>query len=124
MAPQPTPLHTDPYAQAARRLQEAEERLDRAVLEVHASSAELAAARAAVARVERQGRGRETAGAPARLAYRVTELAKQLGVSADYIERAINSGELPTFKANRDSAYGARLILHRDVEAWLARGRQ
>lgn len=49
-----------------------------------------------------------------RLAYSISEVASGLGVSTRTVERAIQSGSLPTRKIGR-----RRIILYTDLGAWL-----
>lgn len=91
----------------------AEERFNRAVVELHAAAAELQAAmlarfRSAPAAQQKRPEERR------RMAYRVGEVAKLLGVSVEHVTRAIERREL---KARHMG--GALLVLAGDLEAYL-----
>lgn len=54
-----------------------------------------------------------------RLAYRIEEVAKLIGVSEMSVRRAIDRGDLQAVSMDRRANTGVRLVRASDLEAWL-----
>lgn len=103
---------------ARDRLTAARERFTRAVTEVQTAATELHAAELELVKdVAADGPARRWAEGENghRLAYRITEVAKLLGVSVEHVNRRIEKRELRTVHMG-----DAVLILAGDLEAYLA----
>lgn len=97
------------------RFEAAQERLRLAVTEVHAAASEVQYAQYLVQREQNKKPDREHDGA---IAYRISEVAKKIGLSRDMVKKEISKGALPTVRVGT-----AVLILHSDLMTYLKQRR-
>ena len=98
----------------AERERAAEERFNRAAAEVHAALSELQAAKLARPRGAANGRQQHGVEVPRQMAYRIRDVAAQLGVSVEHVTRAIERRELKAVHMG-----SALLVLAGDLESYL-----